>query len=82
MTEPPRLRRYDYYLGRQSLGDTWTLRRGALTMRCALTTNQLGWELRLTAGPNLLRTQVCKSESDVHAVSDAWQAEARVKGWS
>jgi hypothetical protein len=79
---PAVLRRYDHYLGPSRLGDLWTLTNGALTVRCALSTHRLGWELRLTSGSNFLRSQVCKSESEVFDVSDAWNAEAKTKGWT
>jgi hypothetical protein len=82
MTMDTVLKRYDFYAGPQSLGDLWTARRGDLTMRCALATHRLGWELRLHAGRNFLRSQVCKSQSEVSAISEAWQTEARSKGWS
>jgi hypothetical protein len=78
----PALKRYDYYSGPQSLGDMWTLTRGAVTLRCALATHRLGWELRLTAGANFLRSQVCKSQQEVHDTSTAWRTEAVTKGWS
>lgn len=82
MPLPSPLTKYDYYLGPKSLGAAFTLKRGELPMRCALSTHRLGWELRLTAGTNFLRSQVCKSEGEVISVSDAWQAEAKTKGWS
>ena len=78
---PPALQKYDYYLGPKSLGDVWTLTKGQLKLRCALATHRLGWELRLTAGANFLRSQVCKSEREVFETSDAWKAEAITKGW-
>jgi hypothetical protein len=78
---PPTLARYDYYLGPKRLGDLWTLTRGTLTLRCALSTHRLGWELRLTSGANFSRTQVCKTETDVFATSDTWRADALKQGW-
>jgi hypothetical protein len=51
-------------------------------MRCALSTHRLGWELRLTAGSNFLRSQVCKTQTDVFETSAAWKAEAVSKGWN
>ena len=81
MTDSASLKRYDYYLGPQSLGDLWTLQREALTMRCTLATHRLGWELRLTTGASFSRTQVCKSEAEVFGTRDAWQVEAKTKGW-
>ena len=84
---PPRnvpsvLQKYDYYEGPKSLGDVWTLAKGQLKLRCALATHRLGWELRLTAGANFLRSQVCKSEPDVFETQEAWRAEAIANGWS
>ena len=74
--------RYDYYYGPKALDDMWTLSRGALKLRCALSTHQLGWELRLTAGSNFLRSQVCKSETAVAETAEAWRQEAAAKGWT
>jgi hypothetical protein len=82
MIERSALRRYDYYAGPQHIGEMWTATRAALTMRCALSTHRLGWELRLTAGSSFSRSQVCKSEQEVFDTSDAWLAEAKSKGWS
>ena len=76
------LKRYDYYKGPQRLGELWTLSRSSLTMRCALSTHRLGWELRLTAGASFSRSQVCRSETEVDATSRAWETEARAKGWT
>ena len=62
------------------MGDMWNLKRDALTMRCALATHSLGWELRLIAG-SFLRVHVCKTETEVFDTADAWRAEAIAKGW-
>lgn len=75
------LKRYDYYLGPKTLGDMWTVSRGALKMRCVLATHRLGWELKLTSTSSFSRSQVCKSEADVFSTSGAWMAEAKGKGW-
>jgi hypothetical protein len=76
------LDRYDYYRGPKALADEWTVSREHLKMRCALATHRLGWELRLTAGSNFLRSQVCKTQTEVFQTSAAWKAEAISKGWS
>ena len=76
------LQRYDFYRGPQSLGELWTMRRDELTLRCALATHRLGWELRLTAGSSFARSQVCKSQQEVFETSDAWKTEAVAKGWT
>ena len=82
MSEQAPLKKYDYYSGPKALGDLWTKKRDTLTMKCALSTHRLGWELKLTAGASFSRTQVCRSETEVHTTSAAWQAEAASKGWS
>jgi hypothetical protein len=76
------LEKYDYYRGPRPLADEWTVSRGTLKMRCALSTHRLGWELRLTAGANFLRSHVCKTQKEVFDTSAAWKAEALSKGWS
>jgi hypothetical protein len=81
MIERSSLKRYDFYKGPSSLGDLWTLNRDQLKMRCALATHRLGWEVRLTAGASFSRSHVCKSETEVFSTSDAWEAEAKSKGW-
>ena len=43
---------------------------------------QGGWELRLTAGANRLRSHVCRSRQEVADTQDAWKAEAVAQGWA
>lgn len=78
----PVLKKYDFYSGPQPLGDMWTLTRDTLTLRCALSTHRLGWELRLTAGANFLRSHVCRSQQEVFDIANAWRTEATAKGWA
>ena len=73
--------RYDFYKGPKPIGDVWTLKRGEMTMRCAVSTHALGWELRLSAGSSFSRSQVCKTQADVFTTADAWKTEALSKGW-
>jgi hypothetical protein len=75
------LKRYEFYAGPEQLGALWTLSRDTLTMRCTLATHRLGWELRLTTR-TVLRSHVCNSEAEVFSVSDAWQGEAKQKGYA
>ena len=78
----PALPRYEYYQGPKRLPDLWALGRSGLTLRCEIATHRLGWELKLSAGANRLRTQVCKGEAEVHKTSDAWKTEATGQGWA
>ncbi len=64
------------------MADVWTLQRGTVTLRCTLATNPLGWELRLSKGNNLQRSQVCKTEDAVFDTSDTRRQEAGKKGWA
>lgn len=82
MTERASLRRYDHYAGPQRIGDLWTLTRGTATLRCHLSTHARGWELRLTSGANFLRSHVCRAEDEVFSTSQAWETEAKGKGWA
>jgi hypothetical protein len=75
------LRRYDHYRGPEKLPDLWTLKRDQLTLRCTLSTHRLGWEVRVLTGTTTHRQQVCRSETEVQTVSEAWQSQARLQGW-
>jgi hypothetical protein len=78
----PGLKRYDDYAGIQRIGRMWALSQGPRVLHCTLTTHPLGWELRLTIGDSMSRTQVCKIEPDVFEAAAAWRAEAEQKGWT
>ena len=80
MSKP--LAAYDFYRGPERLGTMWTMKRAPLTLTCTLATHRLGWELRLAAGSSFSRSEVCKTQQAVFDTSDAWQAEARAKGWT
>jgi hypothetical protein len=63
------------------LGDAWVLRKGEKVARCLLVTNPFGWELRLMT-TDLLRSQVCRSSTEVLDPSEQWQAAMVEKGWA
>jgi hypothetical protein len=46
-----------------------------------LVTNPFGWELRLMT-TDLLRSQVCRSSTEVLDPSEQWQAAIVEKGWA
>jgi hypothetical protein len=62
------------------LGDAWTLRKGVEVARCVLVLHRDGWELRLLA-PELIRSQVFCSSSELLDTADQWKAEMIAKGW-
>ena len=70
------LRPYNDFSGVQALGDMWSLHRPGQTLRCALTTHPLGWELRAVVGEELMRSIVCKTQDAVFDTAAAWKAEA------
>jgi hypothetical protein len=64
------------------IGATWTFRKGRRTAECVLWTHQLGWELRLVSGSDLLRSQVCRTQDEVLDTYEQWKAAMIEKGWS
>jgi hypothetical protein len=48
---------------------------------CTLWSHPLGWELRLNAAREMIRTQVCQTQNEVLDTSDAWKAAMRERGW-
>ncbi len=63
------------------VGDVFVLKKGKHTAHCVLQTHPLGWELRLTAGTELLQSQVSRSQDDVLDTSERWTAAMQEKGW-
>jgi hypothetical protein len=76
------LQPYDGFRGVQILGDMWVLTQGRRSLRCLLSTHPLGWELRLSIGENLSRSQVCRLQREVFDFSEHWRSEAEGKGWT
>jgi hypothetical protein len=73
----------DYWTGEQTeLGDAWTLHKGGKVARCYLMSHLFGWEVYLTVGDELLRSQVCRSSQDVLETQDAWRVAMLAKGWA
>ena len=81
MSPPKGLRRYNASHGQEHFADLFALRLDAFEMRCRLSTHPLGWELHLTVGQQLLRSHVCKTESEVFGQMNAWYQDATTKGW-
>ena len=75
------LRPYDKIVGVQTLGNIWSLHRPGQTLRCALTTHPLAWELRALVGDELMPSTVCKTQEAILDTAAAWKAEARQKKW-
>jgi hypothetical protein len=78
----PVLRPYDPVRRVEILGDLWTATKKDHTLRCELRTHPMGWELRALVASQMQRTQVCKTEADVHTTAEAWHSEAATKGWA
>jgi hypothetical protein len=44
-------------------------------------THVFGHELRLVLAGELVASQVCRSEEDIHGCQEAWRAALEAKGW-
>ena len=73
--------RSDWYGEQQQLSPAWTLRKGSKAAKCAVWSHQFGWELRLIAGPELVQSQVCRSETELIETQEQWKAAMLEKGW-
>jgi hypothetical protein len=68
--------------GVQDMGNVWTLSKAGKRLMCALHTHPMGWELRVWYGPELVRSQVCKTPDDVVSTAEKWKATALTDGWA
>ena len=76
------LMRYNPVHGVQNMGHLWVLTKGRKRLVCALHTHPTGWELRVWYGPELVRSQVCKTQDDVFFTAEKWKATALTDGWA
>jgi hypothetical protein len=75
------LQRDQSFTGPRNQGDIFRLTKREKTAVCELWSHQLGWELRLTAGGEFLRSHVCRSHEEVFGTFEAWKAAMIGKGW-
>ena len=54
--------------------------KGKRKASCELWTHVLGWELRLVASGELLRSQVCRTQEEVFDTFEQWKAAMLEKG--
>jgi hypothetical protein len=66
--------------GRKRLSSAWIVHKGHKTAECVVWSHVLGWELRLTAGAELLQSHVCSHEELVKLCRDLRDAML-AKGW-
>jgi hypothetical protein len=52
------------------------------TARCVLWSHEFGWELRLTVGGSLVRSQVAREFADILTATEEWKSEMIANGWS
>ena len=68
------------------LGELFRLRKIACQRQieavCTLHTHQFGWECRLMAAEELLRSEVCRTQEAVGACSEQWKVAMIERGWS
>ena len=77
----------EHWNGRPTLlGDLFraTKARGNKQLQAAarLWTHQFGWEVRLEINGDLQRSEVFRSQDDVLAAGETWEAAMVEKGWS
>ena len=64
------------------LGDVFRLTKGRKkSARAAVSSHQLGWELKLLIDDDVRQTQVCRSREEIEATADRWKAALYEKGW-
>jgi hypothetical protein len=64
------------------LGNLFRLTKGSKkSARAALSSHELGWQLRLVINDDVRHAQVCTSEEEVLATADQWKAALFVRGW-
>jgi hypothetical protein len=49
---------------------------------CEVFSHQLGWELRLIVGPELVQSQVVRTEPALATLASTWRAAMATKGWT
>jgi hypothetical protein len=76
----PVQQRSDWYGEQQQLSRAWTLFKGSKTAKCAVWSHQLGWELRLTIGPEFIQSHVCRSQTELIEIQER-KAAMLTKGW-
>ena len=80
---PPVLRVVPFDREPYRLGAMWVLHKDGKTLTCALLNHPLTpWELRLELGDELLRSQACRTETQVFDTADEWRIAAQAKGWT
>lgn len=79
--DPSGLMLYDPEQGVQDIGNVWTLTKGGKRLVCTLHTHRMGWELRVWYGPELVRSEVCKTQDDVLSTAEKWKATALTDAW-
>lgn len=72
----------EHFAGPERLSPAWTLHKGRKTAECSVWSHVLGFELRLEAGGEILRTEVCRTQDDLIRVYEEWRTALATKGWS
>ena len=59
----------------------WRLTKGARSARCIITTHSYGWELRLSIGDELTRSQAFREQIPLIETAAEWKAKMIGAGW-
>jgi hypothetical protein len=67
-----------------ALGELFVLHKNRREAKAVLFTHQLGWEVRLLVGaqPEVVQTQVCRTQEEVLTTAEDWRTALTEKGWS
>src|SRR5262245_45179612 len=77
----PGLVRYEWRGTPVELANMGELHKTGRRMICKLASHPIGWELRVTIGDELIRSEACRTQERVLDLSDEWRVAAEAKGW-
>jgi len=62
------------------LDDLFVMRKGDRLAVCALHTHDLGWEVRLFSGDEMISTQVCRNDAEIEAFTAKYSEDLKKEG--
>jgi hypothetical protein len=76
------VRRREFFTEPERLSPVWMVRKGQRAAECSIWTHPLGFELRLSVGDELLRSEVIRDQDALIRVQEAWRQALEAKGWT
>lgn len=65
----------------EQLAPAWTLTKDRKIAVCEVWSHAFGWEIKLGVAGSMIRTQVCRTATEMLETFDQWRAEMRKAGW-